>query len=244
MLDKCQKELSARGIKLRFRALYVEKDDDAFAQLETFLSKHTPAGIEACPLHGDFVALREQILSRCGNAAFSFFFIDPTGWKEVSIDVLKPLLVRRQSEFLINFMYDFVNRTASMSEWKGEIATLLGGAVELDNLHAGQREKLLLNTYRNNLKRELPFGGKSKARSAYVRVLDREKQRPKYHLVYLTTHPRGIIEFMEISEDIDLVQKQVRASAKQAARAEKTGIDDMFGDDTPVNADAGHAEYC
>lgn len=240
ILDKCQKELNARARKVRFRALYVEKDKSAFTRLETFLSKRTPTGIEARPLHGDFVVLRQQILSWCGPAAFAFFFIDPTGWKEVSIEVLRPLLLRRQSEFLINFMYEFVNRTASMSEWKDEIATLLGESVELDDLHASQREKLLLNTYRKNLKRELPVGGKSKAYSAYVRVLDRKKQRPKYHLVYLTAHPRGVIEFMEISEDIDLVQKHVRATAKQAARAAKTGIDDMFGDDTPVDSDADH----
>ncbi|MDZ4818855.1 MAG: three-Cys-motif partner protein TcmP [Planctomycetota bacterium] len=241
ILDKCQKQLNARGMKLRFRALYVEKDDTAFRRLETFLSECTPTGIEAEPLHGDFVALREQILSWCGTSAFAFFFIDPTGWKEVSVQVLKPLLRRRRSEFLINFMYDFVNRTASMSQWKGEIALLLGGYAEVDKLQAREREALLVNTYRSNLKRELPSSVKSKARSAYVRVLDREKQRPKYHLVYLTTHPRGIIEFMEISEDIDLVQKQVRASTKQATRAVRTGMHDMFGDEVPVDSDADRA---
>ena len=67
ILDKCQKELAARGIKVRFRALYVEKDNTAFTRLETFLSKHTPSGIEAHPLHGDFVALRPQILRWCGD---------------------------------------------------------------------------------------------------------------------------------------------------------------------------------
>lgn len=241
ILDKCQKELNARGVKLRFRAIYIEKDNDTFARLEKFLSERTPAGIDAQAKHGDFVALREQILSWCGTGTFAFFFIDPTGWKEVAISVLKPLLQRRQSEFLINFMYDFVNRTASMSEWKEEIAILLGESVELNDLPPAQRENLLLNTYRRNLKHMLPSGGKAKARSAYVRVLDREKQRPKYHLVYLTTHPRGITEFMEISEDIDLVQKQVRASAKQATRTANTGMADMFGDDSFVDREAGHA---
>jgi len=238
ILDKCHKELNARGMKLRFRALYVEKNDTAFARLEKFLARQTPTGIDASARHGDFLDLREQILDWCGTRAFAFFFIDPTGWKEVSVETLVPLLRRRQSEFLINFMYDFVNRTASMPEWKAEIAALLGEVVELNDLDPRQRERLQLNTYRRNLKRELPSG--ARARSAYVRVLDREKQRPKYHLVYLTAHPRGVIEFMEISEDIDLVQKQVRATARQAARATKTGMNDMFGDDAFVDARAGH----
>src|SRR5688572_14593184 len=111
ILDKCQKDLSARGVKIRFRALYIEKDDTAFTRLERFLSRQTPVGVDASAQHGDFVALREQILNWCGARAFTFFFIDPTGWKEVSVEALKPLLQRRQSEFLINFMYDFVNRT-------------------------------------------------------------------------------------------------------------------------------------
>jgi hypothetical protein len=51
-----------------------------------------------------------------------------------------------------------------------------------------------------------------------VRVLDRERQRPKYHLVYVTTHPLGVIEFMTISENVDLVQKQVRAELRASTR--------------------------
>lgn len=78
-------------------------------------------------------------------------------------------------------------------------------------------------------------------RAAYVRVLDRNKERPKYHLVYVTSHPRGIIEFMEISEDIDLVQKQVRAHKKGAEREQRTGTPDMFGAESLVDATAGHA---
>lgn len=236
ILDKCQKELSARGVKLRFRALYVEKDNGVFSRLNKFLSEHTPEGIDAEPLHGDFVNLRSEILKRCSSETFAFFFIDPTGWKEVSVEILKPLLQRQQSEFLITFMYDFVNRTASISDLKKEIADLLGETVEVGHLDPKQREEVLLNTYRKNLKREFPFG--VKARSAYVRVLDRKKERPKYHLVYLTSHPRGITEFMEISENIDLVQKQVRASARQANREAKTGIRDMFRDEAPADNDS------
>jgi hypothetical protein len=157
------------------------------------------------------------------------------------VGVLQPLLQRPQSEFLINFMYEFVNRTASMPPWKYEITALLGEAVEVDYLDVAERERLLLSTYRTNLKRHLRPAGNLSARSAYVRVLDRKKERAKYHLVYLTSHPRGSIAFMEISEELDLVQKHVRASTKQHARAEKSGMDDMFDAAEYVNAEQGHA---
>ena len=114
ILEQCRKELLRRGKSLRFRALYVEKSKTAYARLERHLQDHSPEGIETKPLKGDFVDLRQQILDWCGTGSFAFFFIDPKGWTDVRVDVLKPLLQRPQSEFLINFMYDFVNRAASM----------------------------------------------------------------------------------------------------------------------------------
>lgn len=242
ILEKCKKELDKRGQKLRFRALYVEKDDHAFAQLEQFLKAKAPSGIEARAFHGDFVVLREEVLNWCGNEAFAFFFVDPTGWKPVTVELLRPLMRRPRSEFLINFMYEFVSRTASMAEWRDEIAALLGETAEVEGLRGAAREKFLVDTYRKNLKRELPGTGKWPARSAHVRVLDRQKERPKYHLVYLTTHPRGIAEFMEISEGLDQIQKRVRASTKQAARIKKSGQDELFDESDLVDLDAGHVD--
>lgn len=242
ILDKCKKDLDKRGVKLQFRALYLEKEDRPFAQLDKFIKEKTPFGIDAQARHGDFVALREQILRWCGHDAFAFLFVDPKGWKDVSVSVLRPLLQRQKSEFLINFMYEFVSRTASMADWKAEIATLLGESVEVGNLHGAEREKFLVDTYRKNLKCELPATPKYPPRSAHVRVLDREKERPKYHLVYLTSHPRGIVELMEISQGLDQVQKQVRASTKQAARIRKTRQEELFDESETVDADAGRVE--
>jgi len=45
--------------------LYVEKDDHAFAQLKQFVAEKTPHGVEAQAKHGDFVALRRDILQWC-----------------------------------------------------------------------------------------------------------------------------------------------------------------------------------
>jgi len=65
-------------------------------------------------------------------------------------------------------------------------------------------------------------------------------RRTKYHLVYVTSHPTGIVEFMEISERVDLVQRQVRAAKQIDVRRQRTGVADMFGTDAlPERAD-GH----
>ena len=161
--------------------------------------------------------------------------------------LLQPLLARPYSEFLINFMYDFINRTASMPAWKQEIAYFLGCDTEtvdrLDGQAPGQREESLLRTYRESLK--LAFKNRQpnqSARTAHVRVMDPVRRRPKYHLVYLTSHPKGIVEFMEISEKLDLVQRRVSASKRNARREASSGTSDLFGTDsfeavTPASAE-------
>lgn len=240
-LDVVRQKLGRNGVSATIRALYIEKEPGPFAKLQAYLADNTPSGMHAEAWNGDFVAKRADILQWLGKDAFTFFFIDPKGWKDVGVGTLKPLLERPRSEFLINFMYDFVNRTMSMREWRSEMAELLGDAISVDDMTPAQREHAILKAYRGNLKRVCVDATRKQfpPRSAYVRVLDREKQRPKYHLVYVTTHPLGVIEFMTISETVDLVQKQVRAELRDAKRERETGVQDMFG--TAVDTEAGHA---
>jgi three-Cys-motif partner protein len=231
----CKQKLAKLGVDATMRALYVELDKRAFSRLSDYLQKATPAGVDAECKEGDFLTLRQDILKWCGNTAFAFFFIDPKGWKTVGVPNLRPLLARPRSEFLINFMYDFINRTAAMREWQDEIAEFLDQPIEfvqgLEGAEPRIRETALLSTYREGLKNALPpqrarFG----PRTAYVRVMDRNKERAKYHLVYLTTHPVGIIEFMQISQDVELIQKRVRVAKKIEIRQQQSRMDDMFAE--------------
>jgi len=231
----CKQKLAKLGVNATMRALYIELDKRAFGRLSDYLQKATPPGVDAQCMEGDFLTLRQDILSWCGETAFAFFFIDPKGWKPVGVLNLRKLLARPQSEFLINFMYDFINRTAAMSEWQEEIAELLGQSVEVIQRLEGAapqiREAALLRTYRDGIKNALPpQRARFRPRTAYVRVLDRNKERAKYHLVYLTTHPVGVIEFMQISQDVELIQKRVRALKKAENRQLQSGMNDMFAE--------------
>lgn len=233
-MQECQRVLRGQGVNVKMRALYIERDDTAYARLQAYLGEAEFNGIEASCMHGDFVDLRQDILTWCGRHAFTFFFIDPKGWKSVGVPQLQPLLARPGSEFLINFMYDFINRTASMSAWKQEIATFLDcdlpSVDRLDGQPPGKREDSLVRTYRESLKQAFGSrGSHASARSAHVRVMDPDRRRPKYHLVYLTAHPKGIVEFMEISEKLDVVQRRVSASKRNARQQAKSGTGDLFG---------------
>lgn len=231
-LASCKEKLANLNVDARMRALYIEKDTSAFQRLATFLKISAPETVEHDSRHGDFVALRSEILSWCGPDAFVFFFVDPKGWKDIVIDTMQPLLKRPRSEFLINFAYNFINRAASMKEWQEAMGRLLGRSVDLTGLDPAAREEALVNAYRESLKACVPIGSRGyRARTAYVSVLDPLHRRTKYHLIYLTSHPKGIVEFMDISEKVDLVQTRVRAAKQLDVREKKSGTPDMFAVD-------------
>ncbi|MBU3998278.1 MAG: three-Cys-motif partner protein TcmP [Gammaproteobacteria bacterium] len=242
-MDSCRKKLLSLGVQANIRALYIEKSPRAFKRLSSYLQASTPEGVSSNCFQGNFLDLRDDILTWCGGHAFVFFFIDPKGWKDVGVDQLRPLLQRPRSEFLINFIYDFINRTAAMTDWESDIAAFLGtshGAVQaLDGHLPHEREKLLLNSYRDGLKSRVasPIKNEYRPRTGYVRVMDPSKERPKYHLIYLTSHPKGLIEFMEISQDIDLIQKQIRATKRLDKREERSRVRDMFSDEPDTNTE-------
>lgn len=240
-MEECRRVLKGQGVNVKMRALYIERDDVAFVRLRTYLQQSSPEGIAAMCMHGDFVDLRDDILNWCGRQAFTFFFIDPKGWKSVAVPLLQPLLARPYSEFLINFMYDFINRTASMRSMQREIAELLGVGVdslkELKELSPQEREVKLVHDYRSGLKSACGHRtSKERPRTVHVRVLDPEKDRAKYHLVYMTAHPKGIVTFMEISEKLEQIQRGVRAAKRFARRQERSGTADLFSHESYVEA--------
>lgn len=239
-LAACKQKLATLGVDATMRALFVEKDKGAFDRLSTFLGSKAPPTVSQACLQGDFVDLRGDILRWCGQDAFTFFFVDPKGWKDIVIETMRPLLQRSRSEFLINFAYNFINRTASMAVWQDAMAKLLGSAVNLDGLGPSEREAALVDAYRTSLKACVPTSRSGyRARSAYVTVLDPLHRRTKYHLVYVTSHPTGIVEFMDISERVELVQRRVRAAKKIEVRQQKTGVVDLFDTEPQLDPSDG-----
>ena len=241
-LEACKAELAKIGVDARMRALYIEKDKEAYKKLSTFLTARATAEVEHDCRQGDFVELRANILTWCGSSAFTFFFVDPKGWTPIVIDVLEPLLKRPRSEFLINFIYDFINRTISIPAFEADMRQLLRRSVDVTGMSPSERETALLGAYRDGLKACVPSGsGGYRARTAYVEVMHPSQERTKYHLVYLTSHQKGIVEFMEISEKVDIVQTRVRAATKLEAKERLTGTADLFAGDTGFEISEGRS---
>jgi len=227
-MRKCKESLKQRGNDVNFHALFIEKNKDAFKKLETFLRQSANREIATEARNGEFFDLREAILAWCGPYDFTFFFIDPTGWKRViEIPTLTPFLERPNSEFLINFMYDFVLRTHTQESFHGDMEAIFGYILDTSGMTPKQKEKHLIGQYRRRLKEIAPDHG-GVPRTALVPILYPLRDRTLYHLVYLTRHAKGIAVFMEASEKLDLIQRQARAQAKQENRESRSHQPELF----------------
>jgi three-Cys-motif partner protein len=169
IMRRCRNSFTAIGRSVpRFRALYIEKNRGSFDRLQSFLGEPR-AGIETKALRGEFIDLEEEILDWCGPDAFVFFFIDPKGWKDMSMPKLRPLLERPNSEFLINLMYDFVNRAVSQEKFAEDMHDLFGEDISSavnPALSSKERERALMALYRQRLRAALPSTGERTYTSA------------------------------------------------------------------------------
>lgn len=228
IIRKCREGLQKQRRDVTFHALFIEKDNSSFRKLQEYLAGIPHQEVSTKALLGDFFELRGSIREWCGPNDFTFFFIDPKGWKNVvEIPTLDPLLRRPNSEFLINFMYNFLVRTHSQELFHEDMQAIFGTVPETDNMTPEKKEAYLLWLYRKHLKEIVPARGR-KPRSVSVPVLMPTIDRTLYHLVYLTRHPKGIVVFMEASEHLDLVQRHVRAQAKQEKRESRSHQLELF----------------
>ena len=235
IMEKCRRSLAGLSRNVRFRALFVERNRESYDRLRTFLQRPNWPDIERHAVHGEFYDLRQTILEWCGTSCFTFFFVDPTGWKDgVEIPTLRPLLERGNSEFLITFMSDFILRFHAQGAFEAQMEQIFGQIPDTSGMFPEERERYLTQLYLDHLK-GCQSHDRGRPRAAYVKVLYPHRDRTMYNLVYLTRHPLGIVVFMTESEKIDGVQKTIRARAKQNRRIGKTGQGELF--------DAASMEY-
>lgn len=228
-MDACRKYLQEKfNRELKFRALYVEKSPESFEKLDWYLSGNPYPNVEARCLKGDYTELIDEIISWCGSY-FTFFFVDPTGWRNVVGGVtMQKLLKLKKSEFLINLMYDFINRFVEFEKHSNNMIELFGEKPLFENEAPEQRQEHLLSLYRNNLNFYY------KGRTAFIPIKKPGRERVLYYLVYLTRHSRGIDVFKTEAQNMEIVQRITQQKYKLRKQTEKSGIDDMFGDDLMV----------
>ena len=107
-LNYVVKALAVQQRPVTARAIFVERDRDAYRNLEIALTQFSGRVVTKA-LPGTFEENIPKILDAVGQA-FAFFFIDPKGWKGFAMESISPILRHRPGEVMVNFMYDFINR--------------------------------------------------------------------------------------------------------------------------------------
>lgn len=174
--------------------LFVEKNPEVYGHLErTIKSLSLPDGINlsVIPLQGEFESVMEHIfasLEEVGSRlAPPFFFIDPFGYSQVSMNLVSRIMEERGAEVFVNFMYSFVNRFISVQHQERNFDRLFGCDEWRQYRSVNdpmERREGLCNLYREQL---LKVAG-----AKYVRSFEIKRgQRTVYLLFFATKHVKG-----------------------------------------------------
>jgi three-Cys-motif partner protein len=210
---------------LRVRCRFLEKDKPAFKRLDAYAKSLTD--IEAKALNSEFEAAVPELLrfAREMQDAFTFSFIDPTGWTGFAMNVIEPLLQISPGEVLINFMTAHIRRFLEDEKSTASFVKLFGRDVrkELEGLSGDAREERAVGEYMRSVKR----AGKFRYVGSAI-VFKPEVETPHFHLMYATRDNKGVKVFKEVEEKLFAVTQEVRADAKERRRARDTGMNSMF----------------
>lgn len=225
-LRRAKAAWKSKGRDVRMTAILIEKNSVAYKKLETLAPKFSDVII--APFNGDFVGLIPTILVKIPSDAFAFFLLDPKGWR-LPLDALRPLLGRNDSEVLFNFMFEFINRAASMDDpnivnglnqllpsgdWRQRLAEADG---------PDERKAVLVDAFTDCL----AAAGHYK-HICETTILRPERDRPLYSLFYGTRHDTGLEVFRDCQVKALEIQASTRAATKVDIAAQRTGQSELF----------------
>src|SRR5581483_5237810 len=220
----------AAGREVKMSAHLVEQNPTAYARLATIGSRYRDVEVKTYP--EDFLKALAAILADIPPLAFTFFFIDPKGWR-FRLHDLATMLKRPRSEVIFNFMFDFINRAASMKEpaieqgvdelipygdWRAKLEHAeRGGATSND------RKKILVDAFSESL---ATIG--SYTYVAETTVLRPVSDRALYCLCYATRHPEGIKTFRDCQMKALEEEARTRATTKVKHAEKVSGQHEIF----------------
>lgn len=190
-LREARQSLGKRGRTVDLRCLFIESNKAAFEQLAKFCSEEIDIPVR--PLKGEFQISIGNILEflKESPGTFAFCFIDPTGWKDIPLQQMVPLLRYQPGEVLVNFMTSFIRRFPDDpsldklygdSEFRQAIKGLSGDALD----------SALIDEYCSRIKKSGDFAYVSAAL-----VAKPKSDAAHYHLIYGSRSIKGLQVFKD-----------------------------------------------
>lgn len=217
-LREAQKGLRERGKKLRIDCFLVEENKEAFAELQAFAAKQNSDNFAVHALCGAFIDQLPTVaksLRLNAPRAFKFIFLDPKGWADIPMAVMKPFLKDRSCEVLINVMTRHIIRFLDEPDREQSYNNLFGRPEVLERLRATPREnneraEQEVREYCRSLKLLCGF----KFVSSAV-ILEPTEESVRYYLVYATNNYHGIDVFKKAEGTAARIQDDVRFGTRR-----------------------------
>ena len=132
------------------------------------------------------------------NPIPTFFLIDPYGIN-VKYETLKRIMSIQKTEILFNFMYNYLNRFLTKQTSTSGISELYGTNdwIDLQKLTGFQKEKALVDLFRNRLKEFTKF-------VYQYRLSFQNQNKTYYYLFHLTNNLKGISKMKDSFASVNL----------------------------------------
>lgn len=210
--------LGKRGVpRADVKCLFIEEGLARSKRLRASFADEKDISIEV--RRGQFARSADGIIEFAAGR-FTFFFIDPTGWADIPLKTLAPILAHEPGEVLINLMTGHIARFADdrreaicdsidalfpRRTWRSYLASVDGVPTE----------EAIAQVYCQGLKEVSTF-----RYVLWTPVLDPVANRIKYHLIYATRHKEGLRAFRDSERLTYLhhVGARVFASEQKAIR--------------------------
>ena len=105
-----------RLARTTFEFVFVEKQTDRFEQLKNEIARFwslqggRPHNVHIRWFNKEFVTVATEILPELRQSVPTFAFVDPFGWSQAPMSVIRDMLAFKKCEVLVTFMSDQVNR--------------------------------------------------------------------------------------------------------------------------------------
>lgn len=232
-LRRAKASWKERNRDVKMSAFLVERDAEAYKHLRQVPTKYPDVAIKTYAV--DFLVVLPDILNDIPKDAFAFLLIDPKGWR-IPLNTLAPMLARPNSEVIFNFMFEFINRAASIDDPViisgldelipyGDWRTKLKEAERMADgrLGSNERKSILVGAFTESLGRlgNYPY-------VAETTILRPLRDRPLYCLCYATRNQHGIEVFRDCQVKTLIEQARTRAATKMKYAAASTGQGELF----------------
>jgi three-Cys-motif partner protein len=219
VLKVAKQDLAARsGRHPSIRCLLIEKDEEAYVQLDDYAKKQKE--IEVVARHWDFSEHMDDIVrfvKRTKNS-FPFVLIDPKGWELAYIDAIAPLLRLCPGEVLINLMTSFITRFIGDESKPFHRAVGAENLQRLRTLRGTEQEEAIVRAYCDQVRSAGSFN--------YVcdlPVMKPDQDAFHYYLIYGSRNIRGVEEFKATERAVVRFMHDTRAEAQEYTGIQRSG---------------------